>query len=98
MRSTNRRRLEISHSQPFKMTYMEIEVRVCAGIREMVAPKGFYLTQAEEAVENRIFCSRRVLLPGEQVGAWRVATAQEKAEDEAKGENEVLTVGMICSS
>lgn len=75
------------------MTYMEIEVREYAGIGEMASPEGYYLTPAAEAVGNRIYCTRRVLLPGEQVGEWRVATAQEKAQHEAEGEAEVMTVG-----
>lgn len=57
---------------------MEIEIREYAGISDMVAPEGYYLTQAAEAVENRIYCTRRMLLPGEQVACWRLATAEEK--------------------
>lgn len=93
MRSTNRRRLEISLLQPYNIMFMEIEVREYAGISEMAAPEGYYLTQATEAAGNRIYCTRRVLLPGEQVGAWRVATAQEKTKHEEQAEAEVLTVG-----
>lgn len=74
---------------------MNVEIVNHAGFNEMVAPEGHYLTQAAENIEDRIFCSRRVLLPGEQVGAWRVASAQEKAEHEAQAEQEIEPFGKI---
>ncbi len=55
----------------------------------MAAPAGCYLTQAgAEPDLDRIFCSRRVLLPGEQLTQWRIATAEEKARYEAAIEAE----------
>lgn len=45
----------------------------------MAAPEGYYLTQAAlEPDTGRVFCTRRILLPGEQVARWRLATAEEK--------------------
>ena len=50
---------------------------------ELLAPAGCYLTQAEETpIENRLFLTRKVILPGEDVSAWRVATIAEKQEQD----------------
>ena len=50
---------------------------------ELVAEPGQYITQAAEVWDARVFCTRRVLLPGEVAAGWRDATAQEKSEYEA---------------
>ncbi len=50
---------------------------------ELVAEPGQYITQAAEVWDARVFCTRRVLLPGEVATGWRDATAQEKSEYEA---------------
>ena len=50
---------------------------------ELVAEPGQYITQAAEVWDGRVFCTRRVLLPGETAADWRDATAQEKSEYEA---------------
>ena len=50
---------------------------------ELVADEGMYITQAAEVWDARVFCTRRVLLPGETAADWRDATAQEKNEYEA---------------
>ena len=50
---------------------------------EVVADEGMYTTQAAEVCDARVFCTRRVLLPGEVAAGWRDATAQEKSEYEA---------------
>lgn len=58
---------------------MKIEIREYAGLSEMAAPEGYYLTQANDDPNlARICCTRRILLPGEQVARWRLATAEEK--------------------
>ena len=50
---------------------------------ELLAPAGCYLTQAEETpIENRLFLTRKVILPGEDVSKWRVATTEEKREQD----------------
>ena len=50
---------------------------------ELLAPAGCYLTQAEETpIENRLFLTRKVILPGEDVSKWRVATMEEKREQD----------------
>lgn len=68
---------------------MKIEIREYAGISEMAAPEGYYLTQAAlEPDTGRIFCTRRILLPGEQVNCWRLATAEEKERYEAEIQEE----------
>lgn len=68
---------------------MNIEIREYAGLSEMAAPEGYYLTQAAlEPDTGRIFCTRRILLPGEQVARWRLATAEEKDRYEAAVEEE----------
>ena len=50
---------------------------------ELVADEGKYITQAAEVWDARVFCTRRVLLPGETAAGWRDATAQEKDDYEA---------------
>ena len=50
---------------------------------ELLAPEGCYLTQAEETpIENRLFLTRKVILPDEDVTKWRVATSAEKQEQD----------------
>ena len=50
---------------------------------ELLAPAGYYLTQAEETpIENRLFLTRKVILPDEDVSKWRVATSAEKQEQD----------------
>ena len=50
---------------------------------ELLAPAGYYLTQAEETpMENRLFLTRKVLLAGEDTGRWRIATMEEKREQD----------------
>lgn len=50
---------------------------------ELVADPGQYITQAAEVWDARVFCTRRVLLPGEAAADWRDATEQEKNDYEA---------------
>ena len=57
------------------------QVRMEGG--ELLAPAGCYLTQAEETpIEERLFLTRKVILPGEDVTKWRVATTEEKQEQD----------------
>lgn len=50
---------------------------------ELLAPAGCYLTQAEETpIEERLFLTRKVILPDEDVTKWRVATTEEKREQD----------------
>ena len=50
---------------------------------ELLAPAGYYLTQAEETpIEERLFLTRKVILPNEDVTKWRVATSAEKQEQD----------------
>ena len=50
---------------------------------ELLAPAGYYLTQAEETtIENRLFLTRKVLLPNEDVSKWRIGTEEEKQEQD----------------
>ena len=50
---------------------------------ELLAPAGCYLTQAEETpIEERLFLTRKVILPDEDVTKWRVATTEEKQEQD----------------
>ena len=50
---------------------------------ELLAPAGCYLTQAEETpIENRLFLTRKILLSSEDVSRWRVATMEEKQEQD----------------
>ena len=50
---------------------------------ELLAPAGYYLTQAEETpIEERLFLTRKVILPDEDVTKWRVATTEEKREQD----------------
>lgn len=49
----------------------------------MVAPDGCYLTQAANDVTNRVYPHERMLLAGEQLADWRIATNEEKAAFEA---------------
>ena len=50
---------------------------------ELVCPAGYYITQAEDVtIENRLFLSRRIELNGEDVSKWRIATAEEKWEQD----------------
>ena len=50
---------------------------------ELVADEGMYITQAAEVWDARVFCTRRVLLPGEAAASWRDAAQKEKDEYEA---------------
>lgn len=50
----------------------------------MVAPDGYYLTQASDDVTNRVYPHERMLLAGEQLADWRIATDEEKAAFEAQ--------------
>ncbi|WP_418981687.1 hypothetical protein [Alistipes sp.] len=63
---------------------MDIVLEARGSMREMTAPAGYYLTQAAVGSEDRIFCTRRVLLPSEQAEEWRPATPREKADYEAE--------------
>ena len=50
---------------------------------EFVCPIGYYITQAEDVtIENRLFLTRKVLLPGEDTSSWRIATVAERQEQE----------------
>ena len=50
---------------------------------ELVAPAGYYITQAADTpTEERIFLTRKVLLPGEDTSSWRIATVAERQEQE----------------
>ena len=50
---------------------------------ELLAPAGCYLTQAAETpIEERLFLTRKVILPDEDVSKWRVATMEEKREQD----------------
>ena len=50
---------------------------------ELLAPAGCYLTQAAETpIEERLFLTRKVILPDEDVTKWRVATTEEKQEQD----------------
>ncbi len=50
---------------------------------ELVADEGMYITQAAEVWDARVFCTRRVLLPGEAAASWRDAAQKEKDDYEA---------------
>lgn len=52
-------------------------------ITELVADEGKYITQAAEVWDARVFCTRRVLTPGETSADWRDATQKEKDDYEA---------------
>ena len=45
---------------------------------ELVADEGMYITQAAEVWDARVFCTRRLLPPGDKSPDWRPATAQPK--------------------
>ena len=48
---------------------------------EMRAPSGMLLTQsADVPIEERLFLSRRVRVPGEDASGWRLATGDELEE------------------
>ena len=50
---------------------------------ELLAPAGYYLTQAEDTpVADRLFLTRKVLLPGEDTARWRIGTEAERQEQE----------------
>lgn len=52
---------------------------------EQIADQGGYITQAAEVPdEERIYLVRRIKIPGEKSGLWRDATAQEKADYNAR--------------
>lgn len=55
----------------------------------MVAPDGYYLTQAADDVTNRVYPHERMLLAGEQLADWRIATDEEKAAFEASQEEQI---------
>ena len=57
---------------------MEIIIENRDGLREMVAPEGYYITQAADAGDQRIYCRRRIMLPNEITSDWRLATTAEK--------------------
>ena len=45
---------------------------------ELLAPAGKFLTQAADVpIMERLFLSRRIALPGEAAGSWRLATDEE---------------------
>ena len=50
---------------------------------ELVADEGKYITQAAEVWDARVFCTRRVLTPGETASDWRDATQKENDDYEA---------------
>lgn len=50
---------------------------------EIVAPSGCYLTQAEDLpIDQRLFCTRKILLSADDADNWRLATDNERAEYE----------------
>lgn len=48
----------------------------------MVAPPQYYITQAVNT-DDRLYVRERMLLSGDSVSEWRIATAGEKDEYEA---------------
>ena len=56
----------------------------------MVAPDGYYLTQAAEDVANRVYPHERMLLAGELLADWRIATVEEKTAYDALQEESML--------
>lgn len=58
----------------------EIIVSRVGGLRQMEAPEGYYLTQADETEENRVYVRKRIILSEEDASAWRLA---DEAENEA---------------
>ena len=57
------------------------EAQVLEG--ELLAPAGYYLTQAADTpIEERLFLTRKVLLPDEEAAKWRIAAMEEKLEQD----------------
>lgn len=56
-----------------------------AGYDELIAPEGFYMTQAAVLADpEREYSLRRSCPPGVSVAEWRTATLDEKAAFEAR--------------
>lgn len=52
---------------------------------EQIADEGAYITQsAEVSDDERLYLTRRVKLQGEETGLWRDASADEKAQYDAR--------------
>lgn len=52
---------------------------------EQIADAGAYITQsAEVSDDERLYLTRRVKLQGEETGLWRDASADEKAQYDAR--------------
>lgn len=52
---------------------------------EQIADEGAYITQsAEVSDDERLYLTRRVKLQGEESGLWRDASADEKAQYDAR--------------
>lgn len=68
---------------------MEIIVVNNGELCEMVAPQGYYITQADNAAD-RIFVRRRQVLETDILAHWRLASEQEKMQAEAPEQNSMV--------
>ncbi|WP_295939601.1 hypothetical protein [uncultured Alistipes sp.] len=59
---------------------MKINITQRGPFNVMTAPDGYYLTQAHEGEEGRLYARERMMLEGESLDDWRIATQEEKAE------------------
>lgn len=72
----------------------EIIISQVGELRQMEAPKGYYLTQADETEENRIYVGKRIMLSEEDVTLWRLADEAERIAWQQRQEQD-LFVPMI---
>lgn len=61
----------------------EIIILQVGDLRQMEAPEGYWLTQADELEENRVYVRKRIILSEEDVLAWRLSDGAEKEAWEA---------------
>lgn len=60
-------------------------------LTEIVAPSGYYLTQAGDT-DGRMYFSRKVLVEGDSVGNYRLATAEEYEAWKEENEKDINTL------
>ena len=60
-------------------------------LTEIVAPAGYYLTQAGDT-DGRMYFSRKVLVEGDSVGNYRLATAEEYEAWKEENEKDINTL------